>query len=128
MNCKEVDDFKLITSQNLKKFIPGNVPVYVATNEIDSDIVSNLVGSGMLIFSNISSNAKFPSLFPNLTSVDIFMIELMLMCSSTYYMAWGWSSSIHRYVASCREMNNLTNSSYIFNDNLGFIREKIDYS
>jgi hypothetical protein len=43
-----------------------------------------------------------PSKTPrSLTSFDIFIVEIMLMCRAEYYFAWG-VSSVHKFVSSCR--------------------------
>lgn len=58
-------------------------------------------------------------IYTKVTSLDTFLLELMLMVNADYYMAWG-KSSIHRYVAGYRNENHFANNTYIYNDQPGY--------
>lgn len=119
VNCLDVDSFVRSVKSNLQRYVENyhEYTIYIATNEQSTVALQEISRHNYKLFNDIKyklGNAQF-----SMTSLDIFMLELVMMCSSKYYMAWG-ASSIHRYVAGYRLTKGLTNSSFIYNNELGY--------
>lgn len=52
-----------------------------------------------------------------LTSLDVFVVELLLMCDSKYLFSWG-TSSIHSFLFKCRQMDKKKNLITIMNNRI----------
>ena len=102
VNCASAKDFynevKIVAKQQFQLEKP--ILTYIATNEQNSDSLSYLKNKKYKLFNDIKEGL-IKELNLNLTVLDEFVIELMLMCDATYYIAWG-ESSIHHFVNKCR--------------------------
>lgn len=105
MNCKSVDDFIINLKDNIDTFVPqeslrqGPLTTYIATNEQDFKQLQQLKHQNYTTFQDIITTDIFQAM--NLNEVDIFVLEILLMCDSTYFFAWG-TSSVHHYVFKYR--------------------------
>lgn len=76
--------------------------VYVATNEELPEHIHALAQAGFKLFSNLTVHTSATGQqIQNLTSLDRFGIELVIMCEARVLLQWGNSTS-HRLVEGCR--------------------------
>lgn len=99
---KNVNKSEIYDLHNLKqtKLDVNNPPlvIYIATNEKNNTILDTLSSAGYKVLSDIKCLNK-------LNSVDKFIVEIMLMIDSSYFLAWG-VSSIHKFVVQAHQDKN----------------------
>lgn len=117
INCAHsATDFVVFAKSVCRKHIPkeehDHLRIYVATNEVNQTELLTLHNAGLMLYSDIRSrlsqhlaaimkqNVSYLNIshsnssnLVNLTSVDAFAIELMLMCDADYFFAWGMSNT-----------------------------------
>jgi hypothetical protein len=91
INCaNSTDEFVQLARESVGKTCPNVSAVYVATNERSPVQLGKLASAGYALYSNISRALESF----HVDSLDNFVIELMLMCESDCFFAWG-SSHVH---------------------------------
>jgi hypothetical protein len=96
VNCGNETDFVKVVREEIKQLSSNHrMRVYVATNEADPDIIDYLHSNGFEMNGRLKKH--FAKLNMELTSVDLFMVDLMLMCDAKYFMGWGSATSIDHY-------------------------------
>lgn len=117
VNCKSVETLYSTILSNQKKFCdiedPKQLVTYVATNEVSDKSLKFLTSKHLKIFSDLRNNKKLRKL--NLTILEEFIIELMLMCDANYLFAWG-ESSIHGFAYNCRKYDKIKKKNTVIND------------
>lgn len=131
VNCGSVEDFLIETERVLELFhvkqsTKKRLIKYIATNEKDEKILEILRKRGFYIFEDIKpaltqhAKTQKPSVSNvySLNSVEVFSIELMLMCSAQLFFAWG-VSTIHEFIRKCRrfkfKLNPDSSTTYFIN-------------
>lgn len=101
VNCGTAVEFVSLVEtkrRELEATYKRSFPVYVATNEDQKPALDLLHTSGYFTFADIISTLR-PHI--NLTSEEIFVLELVLMCYSTEFLYWG-ESGVHDVVERCK--------------------------
>lgn len=80
---REVDALRLRHNISVVEATP-----YVATNEADPQILSELHGAGYATFENIS-DAVGQGLGRAPSSLDAFVVEMAMMIDADWFFAWG---------------------------------------
>ena len=80
----------------------NNLIRYVATNEENETTLDYLRSQGFLVFRDIEQKIKsaLGEQF-ELTRLNRFLLEILLMCHSSYFFSWG-HSEVHNFIRACR--------------------------
>ena len=116
VNCGHVDEFLTSLKSTREKFIPNDkmpITTYVATNEIQTENINKIEKENMLLFSHIRPELEKLQL----TTLDIFVVELMIMCYADYFMSWG-VSSVSTFICKCRKLYPDKKMMTIFNNEI----------
>jgi hypothetical protein len=101
INCAaNVSDFISVAKSVLSRKCPNISTTYVATNEEDPDSLKALRAAGFVVFSDLMRNlqdAEVLAHWGKVSSLDQFMIELMLLCDANVFFAWG-NSHVHEII------------------------------
>jgi hypothetical protein len=101
-HCFEVDDFINVIHNIIQVvYIPKDMLIYIATNEMNENILLQLESKG---YKTHRSLQPFIGLHP--LSVDMFFVELIMMCHAQVFISEG-HTSIKFLVEICRKANNL---------------------
>lgn len=69
----------------------------IATNEKDPEMLKYLKSKNYRLFQDFQSELEKLQL----TSLDTFVVELLLMCDADIFFSWGFSN-IHYFLYKCR--------------------------
>jgi hypothetical protein len=104
-HCYDVNKFIHFIENNIRKnFFSTRYKIYIATNEHDAKIYETLSRQGYDTIKSISSPLNLSD-----NSVDIFILELILMCHANAFFSGG-ETSIKRLIEICRTSNKLNNT------------------
>jgi hypothetical protein len=96
VNCQDEKAFAREVQVTSKKFAATNgsriTKTYIATNENDTKILNYLRDQDFIVWTDIVEVFAKLDVSVELDSVDIFVIELILMCEADDLMLWGMSS------------------------------------
>lgn len=102
VNCGSGEDFiKAVESERSSHNYThaSSVPVLVASNEAQEATLLSLHSAGYLTSANITT-ALAP--YVQLSLVDMFVLEVVLMCQATHFHYWGLSG-VNSIVEDCRK-------------------------
>lgn len=97
VNC-ENSSALVLTLRNLTT----KVPVYISTNEANAGELNVLSEAGYIVWSSLSIS----KMHLNLTSADIFLLELMVMTYAKRFFHWGLST-VPKMVNVARHQNHI---------------------
>jgi len=92
--------------------------LYVATNEKDEKQLQEIKGIPAKLFGDIAAGLAKRNIVLN--SMEIFILELVIMCQASYLFAWG-ESALHRFLHNCRIHNPVLRSNLIIDNHRGII-------
>lgn len=119
VNCETPEELVNQLNQDMKNHIYANqkasIPTltYIATNEKDAKMLSYLKMKGMKTFDDVRRGLRRVGL--QLSPLDEFVVELMLMCDATYLFAWG-ESTAHNFLYHCRMIDETKKHVTIMDD------------
>jgi hypothetical protein len=117
-NCEDEKKLTETIHDNMMKHTNHTtLKVYLATNEQNPSRLQYLRNQNYLLLSNFTDDWK--GKINTLTSLDVFVVELTLMCNTKYFMAWG-VSTIPQFL-----MAQFCRSTKLFKDKLTLINNKI---
>eukprot|EP00634_Sargassococcus_sp_CCMP2135_P002963 CAMPEP_0198666176 /NCGR_PEP_ID=MMETSP1467-20131203/63564_1 /TAXON_ID=1462469 /ORGANISM="unid. sp., Strain CCMP2135" /LENGTH=370 /DNA_ID=CAMNT_0044402813 /DNA_START=1 /DNA_END=1113 /DNA_ORIENTATION=- len=101
VNCRESVAFLREARAVQHQFVPAASAPYVATNEVSKETLAALKTGGMQLYSDIAEDVQ-GILMSQVTPLDVYVTELLILCTAEYYAAWGRSGS-HSFVLWCRQ-------------------------
>jgi hypothetical protein len=109
VNCGDEMTFLAHMNRNIEKYRTKGSKIYLATNEQDPDLLNYFEENGILTSKDIIDVFNGIEEPIELSSLDLFVIELTLMCDAKYFMAWGPSSISQFFVDKvCRDASKVT--------------------
>lgn len=101
-NCGTVEQFDSSLYLVMSQYLALPIKTYVATNEENLMNIMYLKSKKFLTYSDF--DGKLLALNPTINILDLYVFEIMLMCDSTYFFAWG-ESSVHQFIFKCRNLD-----------------------
>lgn len=90
INCAHnASDFVIAVKNATSHFCPEVKRLFVATNEKNPANLRTLRANGFTVLSDVTAKVGKSSTGRPLNSLDAFVVELMIICESRYFLAWG---------------------------------------
>jgi hypothetical protein len=99
-----VEDLQAEMENHIPKSKMKKLTTYIATNEHDGKRLNHLIRNDFKLFYHIRK--EFLKVDPpmHMSTLDVFMVELLLMCNARYFFSWG-VSAVHEFMFNhCRDL------------------------